>query len=1707
MSSVDNRIVEMEVDNRNFEKGIKEAIKSLDSLTEALKLKDADKGFTSIESKAKKFDLSNMVDNVKHVSDSFSAMGVVGFTILQRLTNAAIDAGKKIASGLTQPLIEGGKKRALNIEQAKFQIEGLGYAWEEVKEDINYGVKDTAYGLDAAAKAASQLLASNVAIGDSMKAALRGISGVAAMTSSEYDDIARIFTTVAGNGRLMGDQLQQLSARGLNVAATLGSALGKTESEIRDMTSKGMIDFATFSKAMDDAFGEHAKKANDTFTGSLSNMKAALSRIGADFATPAYENLRNVMNSLTPVIDNIHKALQPLIDDFSVTIKGLAEFSTSLLKAFDVGIVSDFVNKFHILFGGLKSVVQSFYSYLVSFTKIVVDAFNNVFPQISDESVKKLSNGLVEFSKQLTIAKETGEGIRQTFENVFSIINNIGKVLSLIAKPFSASIDMIGKSVSSFANSINSIIGKIREFTDQVLDSNANSNHLKQTFFGLFSVARLFAAALDLAGKVMGVLFDNATSGSKSIENFSNVLSAVASVGTTFSQFVTNLVKKFESMEVVYRIAGTIQGAFNVVYTTATAVLKVLSIVADSFVESVQFVAPMADSMSKFIMSLLARFRNLVIQISQIDGVSEKLKNTFDGLFSIFRLAGAILEAVGSAFEALFDNITDGLNIADGVNNILSETSSKGQTFSKFIDGLIEKIRSFSDSLNDAIRNGTAFQTFLEKVSGLFTTIKEKIKDTITQILDMSSDMGNVAGVIGSIFSVLGENLGKAFDFIITNVGNFIQNLNFSDIIGVVNTGLLGGAVVLIKQFIDFIKGIPLVDTGKIVETITGTLESIGGAFDQFTESIKTAEIVAIAIAIGILAGSINVLGKLNPTQVLQGVTAITMLGAALEGMLYTMPNELKLQGVALALVGIGTAMLILSHAVENLGSMDLTSLAKGLGGVAVGLTELSLFLSKTDFSKGISPATGISLMLLAAALNVMTIAVEKFGSMDLETLAKGLISVGVALGEFAVFAHFTSGAENMVSIGAGILILSSALIVLSKAVESFGGMNFETLGKGFLSMAAGLGIIAAALNFMPPNTMSISAGLVLVGTAMLILSNALQNMGNMSIEQIAKGIATLAASLGLIAAALIFMQGTLSGSAALLVAAGALSVLAPVLILFGSMSLEQIGTSLLMLAGTFAVFGAAGILLGPVVPTLLGLSAAMALFGAGCLALGIGISAASTGLVVLAAAVSTSGGAIILIFQQLVQLIPFILEQIGLGLVALIGVIASSLDAIIQLVSTVIQSILTAVIANTPLIIQTGVTLITSFVQAVVELAPTLIQAGLDLIIAFLTGIRDNIWQIVTLAGEIMLNFINGITEQIPNLVAAGFNMVITFIESLSQTIQTEGERLRAAVGELVMTIIQFAIDTILGLVGAAGEAGTSFFQAVVDGISSLGGMLIDTAMSFISGALDGIVSFLGQFQQFGVNLVTFILNGLGSIGKNIANTLKNFVEDARQAVINIAGKFIQIGRNLVQGLIDGICEIGSRIASTISGFVGNAIDTAKNLLGIASPSKVFKQIGKYTGEGFIIGLDQMSKGVHKASENIGQSAIDGAKDGISKIDDFFNTDFDYSPKITPVIDMSDARNGVHDLDQMFTNGAYAKMAGFQTSARLSSSVNVTRKDEFDQERIISELQALREDVANLEMPELQADIYMDSKKVGSSLAPEMNKQLGILAKRGGLS
>ena len=428
---VDKRIIEMQFNNKDFLEKIQATTNALNALDEALEFKNAADGSSAIRGFAKATEraMESANDSINSVQVTFSALQVAMITGISELTRVAMKAGVKIFNLLNAPLqqiVSGGKARSMKIQKAQFMLEGLGIAWDDIKEDIDYGVQDTAYGLDAAANVASQLSASGIQIGDQMKTALRGVSGVAAMTSSSYEDIGRIFTTVAGNGRLMGDQLLQLSSRGLNAAQALVTYYKEvknmsevTEQSVREMVSKGQVSFADFAAAMDSAFGEHAKDANKTFTGAVDNMKSALSRIGQKFADPVYEGLIPILNGLRKAINMANKALNPLYEQFTQFSKVVSNTMTNMIES------TDFLRLVVVI-------LQDIYSWI----RPIFGALNNLGLGNFQSAIDSIGD-LAEFLKQFQVygdnavrLQEVYEAVGETFKTIWFLIVNIADALS-----------------------------------------------------------------------------------------------------------------------------------------------------------------------------------------------------------------------------------------------------------------------------------------------------------------------------------------------------------------------------------------------------------------------------------------------------------------------------------------------------------------------------------------------------------------------------------------------------------------------------------------------------------------------------------------------------------------------------------------------------------------------------------------------------------------------------------------------------------------------------------------------------------------------------------------------------------------------------------------------------------------------------------------------------------------------------------------------------------------------------------------------------------------------------------------------------------------------------------------------------------------------------------------------------------------------------
>lgn len=432
MSNIDERIVQMEFDNSLFDKNVESSIKTLEKLNVALKMDGIDKNLADISSSVNKMDFSKMEAGISALQNRFSTLGIMTMTWTQDFARAIEGVVGKAIRGITSlpakaiaQIQSGGWSRATNIDQARFKIEGLfkddAEAWSKISKDIDYAVTDTAFGFDAAANAAAQLSASGIQMGDNMKTALRGISGVAAMTSSTYEEIAPIFTKVAGTGRLYATELNSLSFRGINAASTLAAYFRDTlkqsdvtEAKIHDMVSKGEIDFATFAAAMDNAFGDHAKEANKTFEGSLANMKAALSRFGQPMYQAYRQNMIPVFNATKEAI----KTFKGFFDDASETNKnGMGTFTALARVMESISVVA--TGAIGKVAGMLSGPIQTFAGWLTNIFNGLADAIGGV-ASIFGTASETVSSGTQAIA-------EAAEKVTAPLEDIDALIDRIWK--------------------------------------------------------------------------------------------------------------------------------------------------------------------------------------------------------------------------------------------------------------------------------------------------------------------------------------------------------------------------------------------------------------------------------------------------------------------------------------------------------------------------------------------------------------------------------------------------------------------------------------------------------------------------------------------------------------------------------------------------------------------------------------------------------------------------------------------------------------------------------------------------------------------------------------------------------------------------------------------------------------------------------------------------------------------------------------------------------------------------------------------------------------------------------------------------------------------------------------------------------------------------------------------------------------------------------
>ena len=243
-----------------------------------------------------------------------------------------------------------------------------------------------------------------------------------------------------------------------------------------------------------------------------------------------------------------------------------------------------------------------------------------------------------------------------------------------------------------------------------------------------------------------------------------------------------------------------------------------------------------------------------------------------------------------------------------------------------------------------------------------------------------------------------------------------------------------------------------------------------------------------------------------------------------------------------------------------------------------------------------------------------------------------------------------------------------------------------------------------------------------------------------------------------------------------------------------------------------------------------------------------------------------------------------------------------------------------------------------------------------------------------------------------------------------------------------------------------------------------------------------------------------------VGLIKSNTEAEIKKMSETA-QSIMREAG-WDETGQAIVAGMSNGV-GTGQVFIDKMKEIAANAVKAVEGVLEIHSPSRVFARIGMFMDEGIVVGLSKYSDRVSAASENVGRESISAISSSISRISDVINSDMDVEPTITPVIDLTNVRNGIGMINGAFganrsMNLGMAIAANNQNGNSYQSELFGKMQDMAEKAngKLTSAIDSLRSDFNDMASKLERMQVVLDSGALVGEIAPDMDSALGGLAK-----
>ena len=1110
---VDERVVEMRFNNKDFEQNVKTSMSTLDKLKQKLNLKGASKGFEELGDASKKVNMNALGRSVDVVSAKFSALQVMGVTALANITNSVVNSAKAMISAITIDPVRDGlteyetQMNAIQTILANTQKEGTDV--ERVNaalRELNTYADKTIYNFTEMTRNIGTFTAAGVKLDDSVSA-IKGIANLAAVSGSNSQQASTAMY-----------QLSQALASGTVKLMDWNSVVnaGMGGQVFQDALTRTSEHLQTGAKA--------AIEANGSFRESLSTgwlTTEVLTQTLDQFATAAetQEEYQAAVKKFVEQGYTKEEATQmadmaKTANDAATKVKTFRQLIDTLKEAMGSG----WTTSWQLIIGDFEEAKEMWSNVSDFFSNII----NNVSDFRNDVLKSALGKGFTELADKIT-------GVTEPVNKAIAAVEDLGSVVDdVLAGKFGNgnerfnALTEAGKNYYAVQNKVNEALGCAFRYTEDQI--KAQDEALGTTTAETGATAELTDEKKKLIKEIANLSEEEMRAKGYTedqINAFKELKTISEKLGIPLNDFIDNMDQingRWLLLQSFVNIGKSISAVVGSIGKSWTDLHGALSV----------------DDLGNKLFNAIGAFHSFTASLIPTDETLGKLERTFKGVFAILDIISTVaggtaklafrgLNAVLNAFDLDLLDVTAGIgDAAVAFRDFLFSNDLVNKGFEALGSGVKMAVEAFAD-LVDAIENIPQVQEFIENFknidwseigSNVVEGLKNGLEDGISSVPDILIEIGQsmlsaikgvlgihspstemydiaknvIAGLVNGLKDGITEAVSALKD-VGSNLLSEARKLDWGRIftIGSIGAYVIAG-IVTINKIIDIMDkfATPFEKFGKILGTVNESIKTITESFSKNlkAKAFKTrAEgIKSMAIAIGILAASVYALAQLDQGALARSVAAIALLSGILVGLALvvnklseatvTLDGEgraLKLDGLKTGLAGIGVALLMLAAVVKIMGGMKPDEMMQGFIGLAGVIVAISIVLKtfgkcvKGESAKNIDKA-GIMIKKMSVALILMVAAIKLIGLLSTEDLVKGVAFMGV----FIVFTGLLSAVTRLSGKGVsklgGMMAKMAIAMGLMVGVCKLAGMlSAEEMLKG-AAFALGFIIFTTAL-------------------------------------------------------------------------------------------------------------------------------------------------------------------------------------------------------------------------------------------------------------------------------------------------------------------------------------------------------------------------------------------------------------------------------------------------------------------------------------------------------------------------------------------------------------------------------------------------------------------------------------------------------------------